>query len=93
MTFIRIGVFALGVVLFVLALPFALPGSYFVIQSTGEVLVEPRESDASMTWIAEGDLGLNPVMRWFGLVCDRMIGRAFEGGLAGLKNMGEFVEP
>jgi len=65
----------------------------FSMHSTGEMVVEAREGEARVTWIAEGDLGLNPIMRWFGLFFDRMIGSDFEGGLKRLKAVCESVGP
>ena len=37
----------------------------------------------------QGDLGANPVNRWFGVFMDKLIGPDFEGGLANLKRISE----
>lgn len=66
----------------------------FDMQSTGEMLVASRDDGGvRVTWIAAGELGLNPVMRWFGLFFDRMMGGDFEGSLARLKARCETAEP
>jgi hypothetical protein len=41
----------------------------------------------------EGDLGRNPLNRWFGLFMDRMMGPDFDAGLANLKKIGEAPAP
>ena len=40
-------------------------------------------------WIAEGDVGGNPLMRYFAVIMDRMLGPDFEGGLKNLKALAE----
>ena len=40
-------------------------------------------------WIGEGDVGGNPLMRYFALAMDRMLGPDFEGGLKNLKALAE----
>ena len=40
-------------------------------------------------WIGEGDVGGNPIMRYFAIAMDRMIGPDFEGGLNNLKALAE----
>ncbi|MCX6550351.1 MAG: SRPBCC family protein [Acidobacteria bacterium] len=42
-----------------------------------------------VTWGIDVDLGMNPVSRYFGLMFDKMIGKDFEKGLAGLKAYAE----
>ena len=42
-----------------------------------------------VTWITEGDVGSNPLMRYFAVVMDRMLGPDFEGGLKNLKELAE----
>ena len=44
---------------------------------------------AKVTWITEGAVGNNPLMRYFALVMDRMIGPDFEAGLKNLKEIAE----
>ncbi|MBC7710484.1 MAG: hypothetical protein H7203_10510 [Rhizobacter sp.] len=36
-----------------------------------------------------GNAGMNPVFRWFGLFTDKMIGPDFEAGLKNLKKLAE----
>jgi Polyketide cyclase / dehydrase and lipid transport len=42
-----------------------------------------------VTWIGEGDVGMNPIGRYFALMMDRMLGADFEGGLKNLKVLAE----
>lgn len=49
--------------------------------------LEPVGSGTRLTWRFEVDLGFNPVMRWFGLMFDGMIGPDYERGLAQLKRL------
>jgi hypothetical protein len=39
--------------------------------------------------IMEGDLGRNPLYRWFGVFMDKLVGPDFESGLSNLKRLGE----
>ncbi len=57
--------------------------------SQGAVALEPAGSATKVTWSNFGDLGGNPLVRYFGLVMDRMVGADFEAGLAGLKALAE----
>jgi len=57
----------------------------FDSRSTGRIVLEPVTGGTRVTWSDEGDLGSNPMMRWFGLFMDSMIGGDFEAGLARLK--------
>jgi len=54
-------------------------------QSTGAITFEPSGESIKVTWSNEGDLGANPVNRYFGLMMDRMLGPDFEEGLNNLK--------
>lgn len=49
--------------------------------------LQAREGGTRLTWRFEADLGMNPVMRWFGLMFDRMIGGDYETGLSQLKRL------
>ena len=51
--------------------------------------LEPAGSATKVTWSNFGDLGGNPLVRYFGLVMDKMVGADFEAGLAGLKALAE----
>lgn len=42
-----------------------------------------------VAWTNEGDVGLNPVNRWFGAFMDRLVGPDFEAGLVNLKKLAE----
>lgn len=57
--------------------------------STGTMELQPVDGGVRLVWIDAGDLGMNPLFRWFGLFLDRMIGRDFERGLAKLKSLVE----
>ena len=53
--------------------------------STGAFSFVPEAGGTRVTWTMDGDFGSNPLMRWFALFADRMIGKDFEGGLGNLK--------
>lgn len=53
--------------------------------STGAIIIEPGNDAVKVTWFNEGDLGWNPVSRFFGLLMDRMMGPDFEEGLRKLQ--------
>lgn len=57
--------------------------------STGVVRLEPAGAATRETWTNEGDMGHNPVNRYFGLLMDKMVGPDFESGLANLKQIVE----
>ena len=61
----------------------------FGMISSGMVELQPASGGVRTVWVSEGDLGMNPVNRWFGLFLDGMIGRDFEKGLAKLKTVCE----
>jgi len=61
----------------------------FESTSTGELRFEAQGEMTRVTWAMDGDMGKNPLMRWFALFMDRMIGKDFEGGLANLKALAE----
>lgn len=67
-------------------------------QSDGAMLFEPKNGSTVVVMSDTGDLGMNPVARYFGLVMDSMIGPDFEKGLTNLKalaeaNRGKFTAP
>lgn len=45
----------------------------------------PQADGVRVVWSTSGDLGMNPMNRWFGLFLDRLMGPDFEAGLANLK--------
>lgn len=61
----------------------------FGMQSTGALTLEPTATGVRVRWSNEGDMGGNPVNRWFGLFMDKMVGPDFEAGLANLKQLAE----
>jgi hypothetical protein len=62
--------------------------------STGTMVLVPGADGATQVKMGmEGDLGRNPVNRWFGLFMDRMIGPDFDAGLANLKRISEAPSP
>jgi effector-binding domain-containing protein len=49
-----------------------------------------REGEGTtVTWGLDADMGAGPIGRWFGLMMDRMVGKDYEKGLAGLKTLAE----
>jgi uncharacterized protein YndB with AHSA1/START domain len=59
------------------------------MQSTGELRIERNGSGVRVNWSNEGEMGANPVNRWFGLFMDRLVGPDFEAGLSNLKRLAE----
>jgi uncharacterized protein YndB with AHSA1/START domain len=59
------------------------------MQSTGQLRLEPQGAGVRVSWSNEGDMGVSPVNRWFGLFMDRLVGPDFEAGLANLKRLAE----
>ena len=57
--------------------------------STGALTLTPAGSATRVSWTSEGDVGKNPLMRWFVPFMDGMMGPDFEGGLANLKSLAE----
>ena len=65
----------------------------FGTTSRGELLFAPEGSGTRVTWTMRGDMGRNPLFAWIALNADSMIGKDFEGGLAGLKSAAEKAAP
>jgi len=61
----------------------------FGTTSKGAVTLAAEGSGTRVTWSIAGDMGSNPLMRWFALGADSLIGKDFAEGLAGLKTMAE----
>jgi len=59
------------------------------MQSSGVLRIEPQGSGVKVSWSNEGDMGANPLYRWFGLFMDRLVGPDFEAGLNNLKRLAE----
>lgn len=55
------------------------------MHSIGTFRLAPASGGVKVVWSDEGDLGNNPLSRWFGLFLDKMIGPDFDAGLAKLK--------
>lgn len=58
-------------------------------QSIGSIELQPQTGSIRVVWTDAGDLGMNPLNRWFGLFLDKLIGPDFEKGLANLKRLVE----
>jgi effector-binding domain-containing protein/uncharacterized protein YndB with AHSA1/START domain len=58
-------------------------------KAVAQFTLAPEGSGTRVTWGFDTDLGMNPVGRYFGLMFDRMIGKDYEKGLAGLKTLAE----
>ncbi len=55
------------------------------MQSTGMFELAPQADGVKVVWSDAGDLGMNPMSRWFGLFLDKLVGPDFDAGLAKLK--------
>ena len=55
------------------------------MEAFGSILFESAGSETQVTWQDHGELGNNPVNRYFGLVLGPLVGKEFEVGLAKLK--------
>jgi uncharacterized protein YndB with AHSA1/START domain len=61
----------------------------FNMSSTGKLELTPAGNNTKVTWTNAGDLGRNPITRYFGLVMDSMVGKDFRAGLENLKALVE----
>lgn len=59
------------------------------MESKGQLALSPIDKGVRVTWSNEGEMGMNPVNRWFGAFMDRMVGPDFEAGLQNLKRVAE----
>lgn len=57
--------------------------------SLGKVILTPVGEETKVVWSDDGNLGNNPLNRWFGLLLDDMIGGDFQAGLNNLKALSE----
>ena len=57
--------------------------------STGGLKMVPAEGGTKVTWSFVGEMGNNPIGRYFGLMMDGMLGPDFEKGLGSLKEVAE----
>ena len=56
---------------------------------TGRLEFAPAAQGVRVSWIADGEVGTNPLRRYFARVMERMLGPDFEGGLKNLKALAE----
>ena len=49
----------------------------------------PKDEKTIVTWGFDTDAGMNPIMRWFGLFMDKMVGDEYAKGLVTLKALVE----
>lgn len=57
--------------------------------ASGDIRLEPVTNGTRVVWTFETRLGSNPLLRWFGLVLDGMLGADFEVGLAKLADLAQ----
>ncbi len=61
----------------------------FGMKSVGSIELAADAAGTRVIWVDAGDLGMNPVNRWFGLFLDGMIGPDFEQGLSNIRKLVE----
>jgi uncharacterized protein YndB with AHSA1/START domain len=59
------------------------------MQSTGVLTVAPADGGVRVNWTNEGDVGGNPLNRWFAMFMDTLVGPDFEAGLNKMKRIAE----
>ncbi|MFN7573181.1 MAG: SRPBCC family protein [Betaproteobacteria bacterium] len=59
------------------------------MQSRGVLEITPAGPGVVVTWTNEGNMGSNPINRWFGLFMDKLVGPDFAAGLDNLKQIAE----
>ena len=57
--------------------------------ASGDLTFTPEGNGTKVTWSINGDGGMNPIFRWFGLFMDKLVGPDFEAGLKNLKKLAE----
>lgn len=57
--------------------------------SKGTFVLENVSEGVKLIWMDEGDLGMNPINRYIGLMMDSWMGKDFEKGLANIKKQCE----
>lgn len=50
-------------------------------------LFTPEKNGTKVTWTLDSDMGMNPFMRWMGLMMDKFTGPHFEAGLRNLDSL------
>jgi hypothetical protein len=58
-------------------------------QSSGAIELVPEGGGQKVVWTDQGDFGMNPMFRWFGLFIEKIIAPDFERGLANIKKLVE----
>ena len=58
-------------------------------QSNGAIKMKVADGGLQVTWVNEGDLGMNPINRYVGLLMDHFMAQDLEEGLRNLKNATE----
>ena len=61
----------------------------FDMRSKGQLQLQASGGGTRVTWTNEGDVGKNPVNRYFAAMMDSMVGPDFQAGLANLKALSE----
>jgi uncharacterized protein YndB with AHSA1/START domain len=61
----------------------------FGMRSTGVMAFSPQGAGTRVTWTNEGQMGSNPLQRYFGLMMDNFVGKDFQAGLDKLKSVAE----
>jgi uncharacterized protein YndB with AHSA1/START domain len=61
----------------------------FGTTSTGELRFAAKDGGTLVSWSMNGDMGSNPLYRWFALFADSTVGTDFAAGLANLKALAE----
>jgi uncharacterized protein YndB with AHSA1/START domain len=61
----------------------------FKTTSSGGFVFTPEGNATKVAWTMNGDMGSNPLFRWFALNADNMVGKDFSEGLANLKTLAE----
>jgi uncharacterized protein YndB with AHSA1/START domain len=61
----------------------------FGTTSKGELRLAAAAGGTEVTWVMDGNMGRNPMLRWVALFADGMVGKDFEAGLANLKALVE----
>lgn len=57
--------------------------------ASAQFTLTPEASGTKVVWGLDCDMGKGPVGRYFGLMMDKMVGKDFEKGLAGMKTLAE----
>ena len=61
----------------------------FGMVSRGTLSLLASGTGTKVSWTNEGEFGVNPFIRYFGLMMDSMVGKDFDAGLTNLKQLAE----